>query len=60
MQARAHVLLSRPHQPATLPFLLQGEGQVGIKSAAGLARAMASHPDAIGAILKQLTVQPKN
>ncbi|KAI7841368.1 hypothetical protein COHA_004986 [Chlorella ohadii] len=41
-------------------MLAMGEGQVGIKSAAGLARAMASHPDAIGAILKQLTVQPKN
>lgn len=39
---------------------VQGDGQISVKSAMGLARAMASHPDAIGPILKQLTVKPKN
>lgn len=37
---------------------LQGDGQVGIKSAFGFARALAGHPDAIWPILRQLTVKP--
>jgi hypothetical protein len=40
--------------------LATGEGQVGVKSLAGLARALGSHPDAILPILQQLTVKPKN
>lgn len=38
---------------------LQGEGQIGVKSALGLARAMAAHPDAVLAFLENISVSPR-
>lgn len=38
---------------------LQGQGKISVKSALGLARAMAAHPTAAMAILENLSVSAK-
>ncbi|PRW59510.1 hypothetical protein C2E21_1634 [Chlorella sorokiniana] len=40
-------------------MLATGEGQVSVKSALGLARAMAAHPDAVLAVLENISISPK-
>ena len=45
-------------RPPALPTVLQGQGHLGLKSAWGMAKAMAAHPGAVGAFMSQLQVVP--